>query len=195
MVSKIQIRLIFVKNRLLGALFLMSLFMSCENDLEKVKQISAKKLKVPVERTIGVEIIYSDSARVKAKLKTPLLLHYKTQKPYFEMPKGIIVDFFDEKLKPTSKVISDYAIRRENEKLVELRKNVVATNVKGDTFKSDELIWDENKKRFFSNKQVTINTSGRFITGTSFWSNEDFTYYEIDQGTGTFDVKDDLSAQ
>ncbi len=165
---------------------------ACENDLEKVKQVSLERLK-PVKTSYDVEVIYSDSAKVKVKMDAPVVLQFETNDPYYEMPKGVKAVFFDENLKQTSTVTSEYAIRRENQKIVELRKNVVATNAKGETFKSEELIWDENQKRFYSNKIVNITTVGRTIMGTKFWSNEDFSYYEIAQGTGVFDVKDDLT--
>jgi len=157
---------------------------SCENDLRDVEEVSSKKTSVPMDKSTGVEIIYSDSTKVKAKLITPELFHFKTENPYYEMKKGVTIIFFNAALKENSRVIADYAIRRENEKQVELRRNVVATNEKGETFKSDELIWDETKKRFTSSKMVSVTAQGNTIYGTSFWANEDFSYYEISQSTG-----------
>jgi LPS export ABC transporter protein LptC len=169
-----------------GAVFYAGIILQfgCENDLRDVEQISAKKMSVPVDRSIGVEIIYSDSAIVKAKLITPELLNFKTEKPYIEMKKGVTVIFYDRNQQETSRVRSDYAIRRERENIVELKKNVVVTNIKGETFKSDELIWDETKKRFYSNRLVSITSRDNVLYGTSFWANEDFSYYEIVQSTG-----------
>nr|WP_294897385.1 LPS export ABC transporter periplasmic protein LptC [uncultured Pedobacter sp.] len=187
-----------MKFKLLSYGFILGCFISLsscgESDLKKAKEIALKQ-KEDIEITKGAEIIYSDSAHVKARLTTPILYNHKTSNPYYEMPKGIKVVFFDKDLKQTSTVTSDYAIRRENQKIVELRKNVVATNAEGKTFKSDELIWDENLKRFYSNKLVTINTGGNLITGPGFWSNEDFSYYEIKQGSGTFNFKGDALNQ
>ena len=169
-----------------GAVFFIGIAVqyACENNLRDVEKISAKKLIVPVDKSTGVEIIYSDSAHVKAKLITPELLNFKTEKPYIEMRKGVTVIFFDQNRQETSRVRSDYAIRRERENRVELKRNVVVTNIKGETFKSDELIWDETKKRFFSNKLVSITSKDNVLHGTSFWANEDFSYYEIVQSTG-----------
>jgi LPS export ABC transporter protein LptC len=163
---------------------------ACENDLKDVEEISSKKTPVPIDKSTGVEIIYSDSAKVKAKLVAPELLHIKTQNPYYEMKKGVTIIFYNNALMENSRVTSDYAIRRETEKIVELRKNVVAVNERKETFKSDELIWDENKKRFTSNKMVSINSNGNTIYGTSFWANENFTYYEISQSTGDLRLSD-----
>ena len=178
--------------KITGAFFtlLLVLFTACENDLKDVEQISAKKLIVPVDKTTGVTVIYSDSAVVKAKMITPEYLHYKTDKPYIEMKKGVTLIFYDAEQQETSRVKSDYAIRRENEKLVELKRNVVATNNKGQTFKSEELIWDETKGRFFSNRLVSITSQGNTLFGTNFWSNQDFSYYEINQATGDLSLTD-----
>ncbi len=169
-----------------GAVFYIGIIMlfACENDLRKVEQISAKKMLVPVDKSTGVEIIYSDSSIVKAKLITPELLNFKTEKPYIEMNKGVTVIFYDQNQQESSRVKADYAIRRERENIVELKRNVVVTNIKGETFKSDELIWDETKRRFYSNKLVSITSNLNVLYGTSFWANEDFSYYEIVQSTG-----------
>ena len=169
-----------------GAVLIVGIFLlsACENDLRKVEQISAKKMLVPVDKSTGVEIIYSDSAIVKAKLITPELLNYKTEKPYIEMNKGVTVIFFDQYQQESSRVIADYAIRRERESIVELKRNVVVTNIKGETFKSDELTWDETKRRFYSTKLVSITSKQNILYGTSFWAKEDFSYYEFVQSTG-----------
>lgn len=171
---------------LFGAFILSSaiLFSACENDLKKVEQISAKKLVVPVDKSTGVEIIYSDSAKVRAKLITPELLNFKTEKPYIEMKKGLTIIFYDQNQQETSRLKADYAIRYERENSVALKRNVVASNTKGETFKSDELFWDETKRRFYSNKLVSITSRDNVLYGTSFWANEDFSYYEIVQSTG-----------
>jgi len=160
------------------------LLSGCENDLRDVEKVSAKKLSVPVDKSTGVTIFYSDSAHVKGKMITPEYLHYKTDKPYIEMNKGVTIILYDANQQETSRVKSDYAIRRENEKLVELRKNVVAINNRGQTFKSEELIWDETKGRFFSNQMVSITSKGNTLFGNNFWANQDFSYYEITQATG-----------
>jgi LPS export ABC transporter protein LptC len=167
----------------------MAFLQGCENDLSEVEKISSKSMSVPTDRSTGVEVTYSDSAQVKARLLTPELIHFKTEKPYYEMKKGVTILFYDQFQKQSSKVTADYALRRETEKIVELRKNVVATSQDGKVFKSEELIWDENTRRFYSNQTVSIVSPTQTIYGTGFWANESFTYYEINQGTGNVEVK------
>ncbi len=167
----------------------LALITGCENDLKTLQKISANEVNKPVERYTGVDVIYSDSAKVKAHMTAPLMLNYKVAKPYTEMPKGVKVVFYDNNLKESSTIVSDYAIRREAEKTIELRKNVVGTNAQGDTFNSDELVWDESTKQIHSNKLVHVRMADGSVTdGTSFTSDESFNHWKLDNGTGKFPV-------
>jgi LPS export ABC transporter protein LptC len=105
------------------------------------------------------------------------------------MPKGVKVIFYDNNLVESSTITADYAVRRDVEKTIELRKNVVGTNAKGDTFTSDELIWDENTKQIHSNKLVHIKMADGSITdGSGFTSDENFNHWILTQGTGIIHV-------
>jgi LPS export ABC transporter protein LptC len=167
-------------------------FWSCENDLKKVQQISSREVNKPVETTIGVDVIYSDSAKVKARMTAPIMLNYtatKTVKPYYEMPKGVHIDFYDLKQKIISTVTAEYAITKNESKIIELHRNVVVVNDKGDTFKSQELIWDQLAKKFYSNQFSTLTqTTGNTISGSTFRCNEDLSNPEFLQSTGKFNV-------
>ena len=78
--------------------FLSMLFLfSCENSLSDIKKITSKESEKPVSRSIDVEIIYSDSAKVKAKLTAPLMIDFQDPtKPYQEMPNGVKIIFYDD---------------------------------------------------------------------------------------------------
>ena len=170
---------------------------ACENDLKKVKAISEQQLKNPADSSKGVEVIFSDSAKVKLRLTAPLMLQYSSvAKPYMEMPRGVKAVFFNDSLKEITTITADYGWRRESEKLIVLRKNVVATNQKGDVFKSDELVWNEATRKVTSSKPVTIVTSnGSVINGSSLLTNEKFDPWEINATTGIFHVDHDLNSQ
>ncbi len=161
----------------LPAFFICMLLLSaCENSLNDIKKIASKEADRPVSRSTGVDVIYSDSAKVKGHLTTPLMISYEdTPKPYKEMPKGVKIIFYDENLKETGNIVSDYAVQRDKENIIEFRKNVVATNADGLIFKSDELIYDMTNKKMYSNKAVQILMSdGDIAEGIGFDSNETF---------------------
>jgi len=172
-------------------------FLSCENDLKKVKQISGKEVNKPVETTIGVDVIYSDSAKVKARMTAPVMLNHtatKKVKSYYEMPKGVHIDFYDPKQKLISTVTAENAVTKNDNKIIELHRNVVVVNDKGDTFKSEELIWDQLGKKFYSNQFSTMTQKdGNTISGSIFKCNEDLSNPEFLQSTGTFNVKQGMT--
>ncbi|TCK83269.1 LPS export ABC transporter periplasmic protein LptC [Albibacterium bauzanense] len=170
------------------AVFILVLsFSACENDLKEVERVSSQKIEDPVDVSYGVKVLYSDSAVVKAQLTTPKMLHFNTENPYYEFPQGGLLIMYDSTRSETQRVKSDYAIQRVNTGITELRKNVVATRADGMTLKSEELIWDENEKRFYSNLPVTIIINNQVSYGTSFWAKEDFSYFEITSQTGNFE--------
>jgi LPS export ABC transporter protein LptC len=112
-------------------------------------------------------------------------------KPYREMPKGVKIVIFDDNLKEKGIITADYAVQRDKENIIEFRGNVVATNAQGETFKSEELIDDQAKKKLYSNKPVEITmTNGNVMNGTGFNSNESLYPWHIDQATGTFPVEE-----
>ena len=167
----------------------MAFITGCENDLKDIQKISAAEVNKPIEKYTDVDVIYSDSARVKAHMTAPLMINYKVKKPYTEMPKGVKVIFYDNNLQETSTIVADHGVYHDQEKLIELHKNVVGTNAKGDTFSSDELIWDESSKQIHSSKLVHVKLADGSITdGTSFVSDENFNHWTMTQASGSFPV-------
>jgi hypothetical protein len=184
----------------LPALFMAVLLQACENDLNQVKKISALEASKPVDSTLGVDVIYSDSAKVRAHMITPLMLRQNPTDPnkgFYEMPKGVKIVFYDDKLNQkapnfdadkhiVSTVTSDYAITSNMDKLIELRKNVVVKNTEGAVFTTQQLFYDTNKKLIYSNVACQMTKpDGTALDGTSFTSNETFTNYAFKQGKGT----------
>lgn len=195
MVPEIQVRLSLpsVRFHITFFAFWGSFFIiSCENDLQEIKRVSSRALDVQVDTSKGVEAIFSDSAIVKGKLITPLMLNFKKEK-YYEMPKGLTVILYDENQKESSRIVADHGIIREDE-IAELRKNVVVTTQSGDTFKSEELFWDQKKKIFYSNQLVNITKpDGTSINGTHFESDQNFNNPIISNATGDLATGNKLS--
>jgi LPS export ABC transporter protein LptC len=187
MLSRAKKLSIFCLPALLTCMLLLS---ACENSLNDIKKIQSEEENKPISRSIGVDVIYSDSAKVKLHLLTPLVIDYDdAAKPYREMPKGIKIIFYEDNLSIKGTITADYALEREKENIIEFRKNVVATNAQGETFKSEELIYNEGAKKLYSTKPVQITMiSGNVMNGTGFSSNESLYPWHIDQATGTFRV-------
>jgi LPS export ABC transporter protein LptC len=162
---------------------------ACENDLENIKKISNMNSGGLVDTTRGVDVIYSDSAVVKGRMITPLLIKYATDKPYYIMPDGVKVISFDKFGKEDGNIVADSAVQLENENITKFYKNVVVTTTDGSTFKSEEIIWDQPKKIFYSNKPFEMQTrDGQVSRGINFKSDDKLNHATWDNGTGEFDV-------
>lgn len=166
------------------------LLQACENDINKIRQLSAVQ-NSDVDTVRGVETIFSDSAHVKFKLIAPiLLLHKKDDKVLFRvMPNGVHLISYDRNLVQTGDLTADTGIQRESDSKIEFHKNVVVKNSKGDVFRSDELIWDQTTKMMHSNKAIQITMANGDITnGIGFTSDQNFELWTIDKMTGIFNV-------
>jgi len=170
---------------------------SCnDDDLKKAAEISASKVTLTRDRSLGVEVIYSDSARVKAKGFAPVLdkMTPKDGKIYQEMPKGVSIDFYGDQLTKTGSIKSDYAIMRETEQLTIFKKNVVVVT-ESMTFHTDELTWDQKAKKFFSPKGIVKRPDGSFVNAINFSAPQDFSTTTFEQGFAETYIKGDLSQQ
>jgi LPS export ABC transporter protein LptC len=153
-------------------------FVSCKkNDPKLVEDITSKS--VPAEYSTNVEAIYSDSAKIKARLTAPLMIRYLTKDPAVEMPKSLFVQFYDDLLNVKSWMKADYGIRYLNTSVTKVTGNVQVRNVKGDSLNTEEMFWDERKEKVYGNKQVTVRTKSQVIIADGFESNVDFTKYSF----------------
>jgi len=178
--------------QLLAVIAGVALLSACENDLKAIQKISSQEVSKPVNRTTGVDVIMSEDAVVKVHMTAPLLLEY-LDKNYKEMPNGLKVVEYDSLMKESSVLTADYGIQRANENIIELRRNVVAVNAKGETFKSDELIMDMVKKEYHSDKPVQVTfADGTFLSGTNFKSDQAMAHWTMGNTTGQIPVNQNL---
>jgi LPS export ABC transporter protein LptC len=137
-------------------------FVACENDEKSIPNFSNKRLMM--EEGKNIEAYMSQNAKVKGKLTAPVMNRYLADSPYFEFPKTLHVDFFNDSLKKESQVDALYGKYKENDRLIFLRDSVVVLNsVKGDTLYCDELWWDQNKQEIYTTKPARIFQKDRRI--------------------------------
>lgn len=162
----------------------LSALVSCENNIDKVNLITATD-KTPLQSEENATYTYSDSAKIKFVLKAPLLNTFGGKNPYQECPNGMNVNFYDDSGHVSSHINSDYAIRRENAKIMEADGNVVVVNKKGEKLNTEQLFWDQVKHIIYTPKYVQIRTATEILYGDGLQSNEDFTHYTITNIRGT----------
>lgn len=141
--------------------------------------------KTPLQVENNATITYTDSAKSKFTLTAPRLETYGGDDPYQVCPKGMVIDFYDDSMQVTSHISANYGIRHEKSQIMEADNKVVVVNKKGEQLNTEQLFWDANKHRIYTNKYVTIKTSTEILYGTGLTSNEDFTNYKITNISGT----------
>jgi LPS export ABC transporter protein LptC len=166
------------------------IFSSCENDIEKVKLVTGKKA-MPIEKGKDVEILYSDSAKIKARLLAKELNRFAEKQPYIEMPKGIKMYFYDGNQKVNSTLTAQYAkvLQFPDNNIMEAKRKVVVVNEKNETLNTEHLVWNQKEETIVSDAYVTITTKDEIIMGDGLESNQSFTKYKIKKMKGTINLK------
>ncbi len=175
---------------LFGILLVLGMLVGCGPKEENLAKATALTVDLPVEVGSNVSISYTDSGFLKAKLFAPRLERYATEnKNETEMRDGITAYFYSNDGKVNSYIKSKYAIRNERDRTITARKDVNVINNKGDTLRTEELIWDEKTDRIYSDKFVRITSPDRIIIGTGFESNTGFTKFKVLNISGIISLK------
>ncbi len=182
----------FIKNSSIAALFLGAaiLVFGCENDIEKIKAFTSTE-NLPILEAYDFETIFTDSGQIRYTLKTPKLLRFENEgKAFNEFPDGVEITQYNAKGKVVSSLTADYAKQFSKEQKWEAKNNVVATNEKGDTLKTDQLIWEEKTKKIYSDNFVEIIRKDGIFTGVGLTADESLDHWRIGKlkGDAYFEV-------
>lgn len=167
---------------------------SCENDPDVVNRINDHK--PSVEEAFNIQSYLSSNGRLRAKLVAPYMKRFMMDTSYIEFPRSLHVNFFDSTGQVESQVDALYGKYLETQSKVYLRDSVVAFSIKGDTLRTPELWWDQNTKKFYTDKVVRFKSASKIIYGgKGFEADQDLTHYTIFQPTGIIIVPDSMRAQ
>lgn len=161
---------------------------ACKNDLAKVDALQ-DRLDVKVETVQEVEILYSSAARVKVRVTGPTMLNnLDRNEPFQEFIDGVKVDFFDDATAISSTLVAHYAIRYERRGETIVRDSVVWQSTDGQKLETEELIWNDQSAKVYTQKFAKITTPREIIYGHGFTANQDFTDARIQQVEGIISI-------
>lgn len=167
------------------------LFPACSGHGEKAGNVATIRDSLPVMRTVGVESYISDSGVIRYKIVAEEWdIFDKKEPPYWAFEKGIYLEQFDEELNPEATIESDTAYYYNKKKLWELLGNVRIENRKQEKFSTQQLFWDEQKKKVYSDKKIRIEQADKVIIGHGFESNQELTDYVIHNTEGIFYIEE-----
>lgn len=183
-----------MKPPLLLLLFSALWLVSCKNDLSSIQEAFPIEA-VYVEEIRDFEMLYSDSARVKVRVKGPVMWRHLDEKnSRQEFPQGVEVEFLDQAFRVNSRLTALYAIREESDSRIIVRDSVVWTGHNNEKLETEELIWDERAKKVYTNKFAVIRRADEIIWGHGFESDQNFSRSRIKAIEGRIKV-DDPNAQ
>ncbi len=159
--------------------------------MEDVEKLASFNL-APVETARNITYIYSDSAIIRAKLVSPLMEKYLSDKGeyYYELKKGVNITFFDVHQNENGFLTADYGVHYPDRKIMIARGNVMVVNKLGDTLNTDELIWDEKAEKIYSEKFVSVKTSEQIIKSQGFETDPSFTRYKFKNIKGVISLQE-----
>ncbi len=143
----------------------------------------------PTMTTYDVETFISDSGYTRYHISTPLWLMYEdASEPFWRFPEGLDMQQYDMALKPEASMVCDSAVYFSRKRLWRLDGHVVMVNTLRDTFLSQQLFWDQNRRLVYTDSFIHIVRSDRTIEGYGLESNENMTAYTINQPTAIIPV-------
>lgn len=172
-----------------AALLLLLVFLTrCVNDPADVARLE-ESLDDQVEVARGVQILYSDSARIRLILEAPTMYNYLTPTdPRQEFPNGLIAYFLDELGDTTSTLVANLGIYRRRTNLITVRDSVVWQSTDQQRLETEELNWDEQRELIYTNKFVVLTQPDYIITGYGLESDPGFTNARVLQVDGRIPV-------
>ncbi len=183
-----KIAQIYTRSLLPGFVFLILLCASCKNDPKEIDRL-VNKSTIQEDIAHDVTIIFSKNGKTSARLYAKEFVRNEVARPPFtDLKKGIKMEFFDDSLRVESTLTALYARYYEKQGNILIRDSIVVVNKKGERLQTQELIYNQSIKKFYTEKFVRIHTPTQVMFGDGLEANEDFTWYEIKHPKGIMQV-------
>ena len=117
-------------------------------------------------------------------------IYDKAEPSYWEFPRGIYLEKFNEDMMVEASLRADYAVYKEVEQIWHLVGNVHALNEEQEQFDTPEMFWNQKTERVYSDSSIVITREASIIQGVGFESNQSMTNYVILHPTGFFPIEE-----
>ena len=145
----------------------------------------------PVLEVHGVSTLISDSGITRYRIEAETWKIYDKAEPsYWEFPRGIYLEKFNEDMMVEASLRADYAVYKEVEQIWHLVGNVHALNEEQEQFDTPEMFWNQKTERVYSDSTIVITREASIIQGVGFESNQSMTNYVILHPTGFFPIEE-----
>jgi LPS export ABC transporter protein LptC len=151
------------------------LVFSCREDVDTIE---LQVYDGPINTILDIHLMHSDSAIVRSEIRAPKQLEFANGN--IEFPEGIEIELFgaDGVQSTTMKADKGYYLKLEN--IYKGVGNVQVKNVQKDQrLQAEELYWNPNDKKIYTETFVTIQERQTLFNGTGMEADESFTKYKL----------------
>ena len=174
-----------MKSPLFLLLLLPFLFFSCGEDNERFAPSIENRDSLPILKSIGVSPLISSYGIIRYKIiSEDWYIYDKKQPTYWSFEKGLFIQRFNEQYHTDAFISADTAYYYDQRRLWELHGRVLVKNLKGETFRTSILFWDQTEHRIYSPAFMRIDGIENQLEGYNFSSNEQMTQYIIHNSKG-----------
>lgn len=165
-------------------LFFLMCLGSC---IEQSEDIAVPDFDPSMEIAEGVQMIYSDSAKLKRIITTPRReKFYENNILVQKFPLGIRIELFNNSKEPSSTMIAKHAEYRRSIGTLLLKDSVVLTNDQKDELTTTGITWNEKDHTLTTDKFVRLvkASSQDTLYGFGLQAQDDFSRMNIKNLTG-----------
>ena len=164
--------------------------LACKNDLDQIAAVEVQEAG-PDRVTQNAEYFYTDSGRVRNRLRAGRIAEWAMKPEHTEITEGLEVLFYDARGKEGSILTARRGVILPAENRMEVYENVVFINERGERLETEQLTWDQDSARVRTDKPVRVEREGDIIHGQGLDAAEDFSQYTIHRITGIINLEAD----
>jgi len=163
-------------------------FGACKNKTSEINNLLGK-VNFTEDKAEEVVIIFSENGKVKGRLfATEFIINEHAKPPFMDARKGLRIESYNDSTQVQSTLTAKYARYYMRQGNILIRDSILVVNKKGERLATEELIWNEGLKKFYTEKFVRIKTPTQVMFGDGLEANQDFTWYKITNIKGIMQV-------
>ncbi|WP_111609547.1 LPS export ABC transporter periplasmic protein LptC [Algoriphagus yeomjeoni] len=166
-----------MKTRLIffSLICVLSITSSCREDIDASL---LEEYEGPTNMSTNFHLIQSDSAIVRSEIKAPKQLEFANGN--MEFPEGIEIQIFEKDGQLSTTLTADRGYLFKQENIFKGEGDVQVHNkIKDQKLQSEELFWEPNKKKIYTEKFVRVQEGNTFFFGSALEADETFTNYSL----------------
>lgn len=167
-----------------AALLAATLHVACSPERKHYVPNAGDGNTTPTMATTNVSTLISDSGYTRYHLVSPLWQMFEdAEEPFWKFPLGMELEQYDLQMNPAATVVCDSAIYYSRKRLWQLDGNVVMVNTQADSFLTQQVFWDQNSRKIYTDSFIHIVRTDRIIEGYGMVSDQNMIYYTVNRPT------------